>query len=242
MANTPSTQTELRCPTLLKWLSPCVLAMTPALIWAEDATPAEESHGSLAEQVVMGILAICFVLVVLVIIQKILFWLKMKGTISSFNKDIDAAIDSGEVEELQNLCADSNSPLAVVLDKVLGVNVPLRPDQTLLLLRNKLKEESEHLKKFLSILATMAGTAPFIGLFGTVLGILETFSAIGDSGFSNAAAISAGISQALIATAAGLGVAIPAVMFYNFFVRRANESVEHAEHRATDVLILFGRM
>ncbi|NRA36915.1 MAG: MotA/TolQ/ExbB proton channel family protein [Planctomycetes bacterium] len=222
-------------------LSAVVGAMS--LFAEEGADAAEESHsGGMAEQVVMAILAVCFILVIGVIAQKFLFWLKMKGQIKNFNADVDDAIAAGDVNELQNMCAESNSPLATVLEKILNIQVTLRPDQALLLMRNKLHEEGSDLKKFLSILATMAGTAPFIGLFGTVLGILETFSTIGESGFSNAAAIASGISQALVATAAGLGVAIPAVMCYNFFARKANEAIADAERRATDVLIIFGRM
>jgi biopolymer transport protein ExbB/TolQ len=75
----------------------------------------------------------------------------------------------------------------------------------------------------LPILATVASTAPYIGLFGTVLGILSAFSEIARTGQTGAAVVAAPIAEALTATALGLGVAIPAVMAYNFFNGRINE-------------------
>ncbi len=73
------------------------------------------------------------------------------------------------------------------------------------------------MKSGLGGLATIGSTAPFIGLFGTVIGIINAFQGIATSGSSGIAAVSAGISEALIATAFGLFVAIPAVMAFNYF-------------------------
>lgn len=73
----------------------------------------------------------------------------------------------------------------------------------------------------LGILATFGNNAPFIGLFGTVLGIIQAFHMIGSSNAFDVQPIMQGISEALIATATGLFVAIPCVMAYNYFTRRA---------------------
>jgi len=72
----------------------------------------------------------------------------------------------------------------------------------------------------LIFLATTGATAPFIGLFGTVWGIMHSFYQIGQTGASSLAVVAPGISEALTATAVGLFAAIPAVIFYNFFARR----------------------
>ncbi|MDP6112399.1 MAG: MotA/TolQ/ExbB proton channel family protein [Planctomycetota bacterium] len=202
----------------------------------------ELAVGRLAERAVLVILGVCGVLVVLVSMERALATKRSRRRTKKILVDMAPAVETGEIDTLKSACSGNQSSLAKVLHYLLSLEKELRPDQTLLLLRNKVKEEGDQLKKFLSILATLAGTAPFIGLFGTVLGILETFAAIGRSGFSNPAAISAGISQALVATAAGLAVAIPAVILYNYFVRRANHTVDEAERKATEVLILFGRM
>lgn len=79
------------------------------------------------------------------------------------------------------------------------------------------------LEQRMTFLATTAGVAPFIGLFGTVVGIMIAFQRIGASGSTNLAIVAPGISEALIATAAGLFAAIPAVVFYNHFTHRVKE-------------------
>jgi biopolymer transport protein TolQ len=81
-------------------------------------------------------------------------------------------------------------------------------------------EEMAHLEKWVTWLATTASSAPFIGLFGTVWGIMTSFQRIGASGAANLAVVAPGISEALIATAAGIGAAIPAAIFYNYFLNR----------------------
>ncbi|MBN2895506.1 MAG: MotA/TolQ/ExbB proton channel family protein [Campylobacterales bacterium] len=76
------------------------------------------------------------------------------------------------------------------------------------------------LEKRLGILATFGNNAPFIGLFGTVLGVIDAFHTLGAGAGFGVEAVMGGISEALVATAAGLFVAIPSVIAYNYFVRR----------------------
>ena len=83
--------------------------------------------------------------------------------------------------------------------------------------------EVNKLERRLTFLATTASVAPFIGLFGTVVGITLSFQQIGATGSTNLAVVGPGISEALIATAAGLFAAIPAVVFYNHFVHRVKD-------------------
>lgn len=80
--------------------------------------------------------------------------------------------------------------------------------------------EKPDLEKYLAVLATIASNAPFIGLLGTVLGIMKAFNDLALSAEAGQQTVMAGISVALIATAAGLFVAIPAGIFYNFFTRK----------------------
>jgi len=81
-------------------------------------------------------------------------------------------------------------------------------------------EQIARLEDRLTFLATTANTAPFIGLFGTVWGIMDSFREIGAKGTTSLAVVAPGISQALIATAIGLATAIPAVLAYNYFMGR----------------------
>jgi biopolymer transport protein ExbB len=81
-------------------------------------------------------------------------------------------------------------------------------------------EETQKLKKHLWILGTVASSAPFIGLLGTVVGIIKAFESMSVAGTGGFAVVAAGISEALVATALGLAVAIIAVIFYNYFQTR----------------------
>ncbi len=76
------------------------------------------------------------------------------------------------------------------------------------------------LEKRLGILATFGNNAPFIGLFGTVLGVIDAFHTLGLDASFGVNAVMGGISEALVATATGLFVAIPSVIAYNYFIRR----------------------
>ena len=82
------------------------------------------------------------------------------------------------------------------------------------------REEMNRLSQFLTFLATTGNLAPFIGLFGTVVGIINAFQGIGESGSASLATVAPGIAEALIATAAGLAAAIPAVAAYNHFLSK----------------------
>ncbi|MDH0895013.1 MULTISPECIES: MotA/TolQ/ExbB proton channel family protein [unclassified Pseudomonas] len=88
------------------------------------------------------------------------------------------------------------------------------------------------LERYLNTLGTIAGIAPLLGLLGTVLGMIDIFSAFMGANMANAAVLAGGIAKALITTAAGLFVAIPALFFHRFLVRRVDELVVGMEQEA----------
>jgi biopolymer transport protein ExbB len=92
------------------------------------------------------------------------------------------------------------------------------------------------LERFLNTLGTIAGISPLLGLLGTVIGMIEVFSAIMISGVGDANVLAGGISQALITTAAGLTVAIPSYFFYRFFRGMVAEYVISMEERAINLI------
>ena len=97
------------------------------------------------------------------------------------------------------------------------------------------------IEKNLSFLATTGSATPFIGLFGTVWGIMVSFNEIGAHGSASLAVVAPGISEALIATAAGLGVAIPAVIFFNYFSNKLATIENNMENFSADFLNLVER-
>jgi len=91
------------------------------------------------------------------------------------------------------------------------------------------QNQVSQLESYLPILATTGNITPFIGLLGTVLGIIDSFREIGLQGTASIAAVAPGVSEALVATAAGLFTAIPAVIFYNYFLTRIRKTVFRIE-------------
>ena len=99
--------------------------------------------------------------------------------------------------------------------------LPYLSQQLQRVIEKAINERYSFLENRLNILATISSAAPFIGLFGTVLGIINSFQSIGTTGVTSLASVAPGISEALVATAAGLLAAIPALMAYNYFRNQA---------------------
>ncbi len=108
-------------------------------------------------------------------------------------------------------------------------------------LRRATTAEMTELERLVPFLATVGSTAPFIGLFGTVIGIMKSFAEIGAKGSANLATVAPGIAEALIATAAGLLAAIPAVIAFNFFVSRTKVLGAEMENFSSDFMNIVRR-
>lgn len=108
-------------------------------------------------------------------------------------------------------------------------------------LRRATTSEITRLEKYLTFLATTGSTAPFIGLFGTVWGIMTAFKGIGETGSASLAVVAPGIAEALIATAIGLVAAIPAVMGYNHFQHKIRVLIGEMDSFSTEFLNIVQR-
>jgi len=114
-------------------------------------------------------------------------------------------------------------------------------DNVVRALRRAMTAETTRLEKMIYFLATTGSTAPFIGLFGTVWGIMNSFQSIGATGVANLAVVAPGISEALIATAMGLAAAIPAVVGFNFFQSRIRVFTSEMDNFASDFTNMIKR-
>lgn len=115
---------------------------------------------------------------------------------------------------------NSHCPAGRIFLNVLEHDAGPRSEATNSIATEAMFEETQKLKNHLWILGTVASSAPFIGLLGTVVGIIKSFESMAIAGTGGFAVVAAGISEALVATALGLGVAIIAVIFYNYFQTR----------------------
>lgn len=119
----------------------------------------------------------------------------------------------------------------------------LNNDKAYPILKEAVEDAGRHavpeLERYLNTLGTIAAVSPFLGLLGTVLGMIQMFSGIGTQGVGDPALVASGIAQALITTAAGLLVAIPSLMFYRYFRGRVNELAVAMEQEAQKLLALL---
>ncbi len=131
-----------------------------------------------------------------------------------------------------------SSPFGLFLDFYMDFGKEVR-DKRSLIESAELIVQNE-LSRWLSSLATIGNVAPFVGLFGTVWGIMKAFHMIGLKGSANLAVVAPGISEALVNTALGLFVAIPAVMFYNYFTGKMDNIINEFKAYALIFIESYG--
>jgi biopolymer transport protein ExbB len=178
----------------------------------------------LGSEWVLWLLLASSVLSVAVIFERYFYLNKLSIDVSSFTRQLSDFLNAKDFEGAVRLCEKSpalESQVALVGLKNRGRG----PEAMEGSMDGFLIGERQKLDKYLVVLGTLGNNAPFIGLFGTVLGIIKAFSDLSLNTSGGPSVVMAGISEALVATAVGLLVAIPAVIFYNFFNRIVKKHV-----------------
>lgn len=173
-----------------------------------------------ADQVVLLILLAMSIISVGMIFERFMSLRKVSESSLAVRQKIKSALFSNNLAAFEDLAKDATSlegraaAQALTHLKESGVSGFEEVFNTFML------NEKPELEKYLAVLATIASNAPFIGLLGTVLGIMKAFNDLAQSTDAGQQTVMAGISIALVATAAGLFVAIPAGIFYNYYTRK----------------------
>jgi biopolymer transport protein ExbB len=165
-------------------------------------------------------LVVCSILSLAVICERAWILWKVVRPGHALTASVLARVSRGDLDEARMILKTAETPVAGIFREALlrGPN----GDYGLLEMDRKRQELLHGLRRHLWILATVGSLAPFIGLFGTVLGIVRSFHNMALTGQGGFAVVAAGISEALVATAAGLVVAIVALTAYNWFVTIIN--------------------
>jgi biopolymer transport protein ExbB/TolQ len=159
---------------------------------------------------IMYPLLVCFIISIIVTADKVLTLKKFNEEVSSLDKDFTGNQLEIDLSKYNDVMTMPYSAMKEYLDED---EVSRLSQKTLMALKEKLW-----------LLGTVTSSAPFIGLFGTVVGIIKSFASIGEAGKAGFAVVSADLSEALIATAAGILVAVVALLFYNFLSQRIKDS------------------
>lgn len=191
------------------------------------------------ESFTLVILLGCSVVSVALALERFMFFRKAQADGDKVLAHVANLLQSGKADQALN--ETKKNPAAVSQVVHYGLLHRARPRHELEeLLASKRLEERLKLEKFLVVLGTMGNTVPFIGLFGTVVGIIKAFRDLALAGSGGPAVVAKGIAEALVATAGGLAVAIPAVIVYNLFMRRVKALSVDMEVVSARFLVMTG--
>ncbi|MBI3753926.1 MAG: MotA/TolQ/ExbB proton channel family protein [Deltaproteobacteria bacterium] len=180
------------------------------------------------------VLAFFSILSIGVMMERLWVFFKFRKGLKTFFPQILRAFKNGGREAASAIC-DTEEPAARVLKAGLS---KYHEGKTAVgeAMELAARQEILSLERYLGVLGTIGSTAPFIGLFGTVLGIIRAFHDLAIAEGAGPSVVADGIAEALVATAAGLFVAVPAVMAYNYFTRRINSLSIELEGKAAEFL------
>jgi biopolymer transport protein ExbB len=188
---------------------------------------------------VMYPLLACSLIAMTVIIERCIFWAKI---------EIDRKRPL--VDEVLELCRCGD--WATVRQKTMGckdfvvrimvTGILHREFSLLKAMEAAAADEVQRMRRFMGVLDTMITVAPLLGIFGTVLGIISSFEMLGSAGIEDPKAVTAGVAQALITTATGLGIAILSVFPYNYFSAKVDRATLDIEKYATSLEIVYEKL
>ncbi len=193
----------------------------------------------------MQLLFITSIIGLALIIERGVYFLKNRYDYFKFIKEIEKHLRDGDRKKLERIAYSKNTPLHRVL-RVAVDNLDAEEDELREVLSSQVQEEVAKSKKFLTGIATVVAIAPLLGLYGTVVGLITAFHNIAVTGSGGPEVVGGGIAEALLTTQFGLIIAIPALIFYNYYAKRAEDMEDSLDAFANKLVsyrkILFNRM
>ena len=152
---------------------------------------------------------------------------------------IGRALQSGNIERAMEICQETLAPFSNVVYS--GLELYGHSEKEISnAMEREITIETTKLERYTGIVGTIGNTAVYIGLFGTVLGIIRAFHDIAAAGAGGMSIVIGGVAEALVCTATGLFVAIPAVIAFNYFTRKVESFIDDMELCASELIDLIG--
>ena len=188
---------------------------------------------------VMYPLLVCSIIALSVVIERAIFWFRLG--LRSQPALVDEVLElsrRGDWESIRNKTVHAKDYMI----KILISGILHREFSMIKAMEAAAADEIKNMRRFMGVLDTMITVAPLLGIFGTVLGIISSFEALGSAGIEHPQEVTTGIAQALITTAAGLGIAILSVFPYNYFNSRVENAAVQIEKYATSLEIVYEKL
>ena len=188
----------------------------------------------------MYILLFCSLLSIAVFLERAIYYRRLSQIKrSEFMTALRRALKGKNLERAVEICRITGTPFSQVVYS--GLELYSRGGNEMSnAMEREIIVETTKLERYTSIVATIGNTAVYIGLFGTVLGIIRAFHDISAAGAGGMSIVIGGVAEALVCTATGLFVAIPAVIVYNYFTKRVERFVADMELCASEFMDLIG--
>lgn len=188
---------------------------------------------------VMYPLLVCSVIVLTVIIERFFFWLRV--AMQRNQPLVDEVLELCRIGDWETVKAKAPATNDYII-RILVNGILHREFSMVKAMESAASDEIKKMQQYMSVLDTMITVAPLLGIFGTVIGIIASFEVLGSAGIEHPQAVTAGIAQALITTATGLGIAILTVFPYNYFNSRAKYAAMAIEKYATSLEIVYAKL
>ena len=189
---------------------------------------------------VMGPILLCSVISLAIIVERSLSLRRHRILRYDILQRIEELLRDRKIPEATTLCKRYPSSMTRILLAAI-----LNHDKTRQEIKEVIEDAGRHevpvLERYLMILGTIASISTLLGLLGTITGMIKTFNVIAALGYGHPEALAGGISEALIATASGLGVAIPTLVLYNFFSSKVDSLVVEMEKNSLRMLNILKR-
>jgi biopolymer transport protein ExbB len=166
---------------------------------------------------VMYPLLACSIIVMTVIIERIIFWTRMN--MQRNQSLVDEVLELCRTGDWKSVREKTTGSKDYII-RILVTGILHREFSMIRAMESAGAEEIRRMRRYMGVIDTMITVAPLLGIFGTVLGIITSFDVLGTTGIEHPEAVTAGIAQALLTTATGLGIAILSVFPYNYFQPR----------------------